>query len=286
MSTKTLLKRIALVAVSAMGFGLLSSVAPATASTTALTVTSIARAGVGASIKIASDSTTITTSEQAHWSLVSAPTGGALATGSGALVAASGTELKSYYTANIAQDTTTGNVLVAGTYTILVWVNTTVGTSGPGGAYPAIGDVVTSHTMTVAGAPSTVTITSPTTAVAAGTANGTFVATLKDANGANTVLTGNEALTLKAVQGTAVPAAGVVSIGTTVGTALAAADTTAESAAAQAITSVATAGVGVTGSNIGTSKYTFSVGNTVANTTTITVAGAHLQQDLHLLQEL
>jgi hypothetical protein len=209
MSTKTLRKRIALVAVSAMGIGLLSSVVPANAAgTSTITVTSIARAGVGATIKIVSDTTTITTSEFAHWSLVSAPTtptAGTLATGAGALVAAS---TGSYYTANITADGS--NILVAGTYNILVWVNTNTGTSGSGGAYPAVGDVATTHSITVAGAPTSATVTSPTGSVAAGTANGLFTAVLKDANGANTVLSGNETLTVKAVQGTSVPAAGVV----------------------------------------------------------------------------
>jgi len=133
MSTKTLLKRIALVAVSAMGFGLLSSVAPATASTTALTVTSTARAGVGATITFTSDSAT--TTEIVHWSLISAPTGGTFATGKGTLVATTG---GSKFTANVAHDTNSSN-LVAGTYTLLVWANATDSTSGSGGAFPAIG---------------------------------------------------------------------------------------------------------------------------------------------------
>jgi hypothetical protein len=159
MSTKTLLKRIALVAVSAMGFGLLSSVAPASASTTALTITSTARAGVGATITITSDSATAT--EHLHWSLISAPTGGTFATGAGQL---DGSGTTSDYTVNVTHDTNTSN-LVAGTYTLLVWANAISGnTAGAGKTYPNIGDVTTTHTMIVAGAPSSVAVTSPTAA--------------------------------------------------------------------------------------------------------------------------
>jgi hypothetical protein len=262
MSTKTLLKRIALVAVSAMGIGLLSSVVPANAAgTSTITVTSIARAGLGATIKIVSDTTTITTSEQAHWSLISAPTGGALATGSGALVAAS---TGSNYTANVTEDTTAGNNLVAGTYSILVWVNTTSGTSGNGGAYPAIGDVATTHTMTVAGGPSSVVVTSPATSVAAGsTANGKFVATVKDANGANTFLTTNEVLTIKATS---------LVTGTILAKPTAVTGTETLTSTVQALTT----SIGAVNSGTWVNNYTFYVANSAATTTTVTVGGGQL----------
>ena len=103
MSTKTTFKRIALVAVAALSTGVLTSVAPASAVTTALTVTSTARAGVGATITFTSDSAT--TTEIVHWSLISAPTGGTFATGKGTLVATTG---GSKFTANVAQDTSAG----------------------------------------------------------------------------------------------------------------------------------------------------------------------------------
>ena len=85
MSTKTSFKRIALVAVTAMGFGLLSSVAPASAADTERDATSItvgayspARVGVSSSIPVtfalpsatATGDTTIIVAK-----LTSAPTG-------------------------------------------------------------------------------------------------------------------------------------------------------------------------------------------------------------------
>ena len=48
MSTKTTFKRIALVTVAALGFGVLTSVVPANAAgTSAITVSGMARAGLG-----------------------------------------------------------------------------------------------------------------------------------------------------------------------------------------------------------------------------------------------
>ena len=79
MSTKTSIKRIALVAVSALGFGLLSSVAPASAAaSTTLSVSGIARAGVGLQLTSTKDGGD---SEYLHVVATGAlPSGGAFAT--------------------------------------------------------------------------------------------------------------------------------------------------------------------------------------------------------------
>ena len=112
MSTKTTFKRIALVTVAALGFGVLTSVVPANAAaTSSLTVSGIARAGVGYNLTFTSDSTTNTTSEYVHWvQTATTSTAGVVTTGSGLLVAAAG---GSTYTVSAA-----GTTFTAGTYSV------------------------------------------------------------------------------------------------------------------------------------------------------------------------
>jgi hypothetical protein len=237
MSTKTLRKRIALVAVSALGFGLLS-VAPSSAAvtqSTALTATGVARDAVGMTITFTGNAAvtgtdTVQVQEYAHYRLVATtavpvataqpiavPTGQvALGLLTNATVA-----LRNKGTVDLAHDGTATN-LRPGTYTFLAWVNTTNNASE---AAPGASDVTTRFTVTVAGAPASITLTSPAAAVAASaTTNAAYVATVKDANGVNTLLGASETVTVRATY-----TAGAVVIDTTTaraGTSLATSSTT------------------------------------------------------------
>jgi len=217
MSTKTTFKRVALVAVAALGFGVLTSVAPASAATNAATgftigTSSPARVGVVSTTPItvthaataASQSDTITVSAKitsapdtskvitdtntAALGLTFAqPTNGLAVANTYAIGGASGiitqpnsstAKTSSATWLNFAAD-------VAGTYTILV---------SAGSSY-TVGAVSTSYTITTSGAPASMTLSSLGGNVVTGGSNGQILGmTLKDAAGNATVIAANEAV--------------------------------------------------------------------------------------------
>ncbi len=231
MSTKTTIKRIALVAVSALGLGVLTSVAPASAATVTATGVSAgavgpARVGVATTVRIAithaaaaatTDTMVVTATLTAKPTL---STGTVLDLNAGGASSATLTRLGNTYanatfasnpsasatvssgTAAVASTTATTNYVdvaltpdVAGTYTYLVSV---------GNSTYVAGDKSVAVTITTAGAPATATMTTIASAIAANGANGSPIkVVLKDANGNVTKPDANEAITLSVTTGSA-----------------------------------------------------------------------------------
>ena len=224
MSTKTTFKRIALVAVAALGFGVLTSVAPASAvgandNITAITAGTSAPARVG----VSTGGTTITithpeTATPGYYETVTAQITSAPATSVDAALAFSAATSKpltsSAYTAStktawtaasmagiasaygkVAASSKTTNITlklnadVAGSYTILVTAN-----AAAGGGFTA-GKLSTSYTITTAGTPTSITAASVAGSVTTSGRYGQIHSfTLKDAAGNATVLGTNESI--------------------------------------------------------------------------------------------
>jgi hypothetical protein len=233
MSTKTTFKRVALVTVAALGFGLLSSVAPASAGlvTTATAVTPgtvpPARTGVAAVIPVtvsipnaASDSYTVAAQ------VTSAPSGsksyGASSSGTG-FISLSGVSSSSTLGAStgVAGSTTGGlgasanadfayaGAVASGTATSMsVNVNFTADVAGTytimvsaNNTTFTAGNPAATFTVVVAGAPTVATVTPVTSSVAEGGVTVVKV-TLKDANGVATIPGSGESIVLTASGGT------------------------------------------------------------------------------------
>jgi len=219
MSTKTTFKRVALVAVAALGLGVLTSVAPASAATadvTSITAGTSAPARVG----VASGTTTLTVAHRAQSDsytvtaqITSAPTGSAdaildFAAGTGTTINAETTATKTASAkvgtlttsevadADISATGTTGASTVtlaitpdvAGTYTILV----AVGGSATTGF--AAGNKSVSYTVTTAGTPTALTLASSAGSVTSTGLGQIFSLSMKDAAGNATVLGLNESI--------------------------------------------------------------------------------------------
>jgi len=280
MSTKTLRKRIALVAVSAMGFGLLTAVpsSAAVVQSTSISATGIARAGVGMTITFTGNASVTGTDtawaqEYAHYKLVSstatpvaanepiviAPGRVALGLRNGATPTDLQLAARNKGIVDITHNAGTDN-LRPGVYTFLTWVNTTNSSmSAPGAS-----DVAARFSVTVAGAPASITLTSPAAAVAASaTTNAAYVATLKDANGVDTLFGTSETVTVRATY-----TAGAVVIDTTT------------ARAGSSLASSTTTGTPLTSSNAVASgtgfinNWSFALANSAAALTTVSVAGA------------
>jgi trimeric autotransporter adhesin len=236
MSTKTTFKRVALVAVAALGLGVLTSVAPATAASSDVTAVS-AGTSAPARVGVIGGSTTITLTVPATTTAIdvtaqitsapatstaatltfaastgsTAPVGGtytdtSTATGSYlAAIDATGVAQAANFAAHATAATTTLSLKikadVAGTYQILVAVG---GSSATG--YSA-GLKSVAYSITTAGAPAALSLNSyagkvvslTTANAAAGVAlygGQLFALTMKDANGNATVLGLNEAIAL------------------------------------------------------------------------------------------
>jgi len=216
MSTKTLRKRIALVAVSALGFGLLSAMPSSAvvgtadnadeAKSIASVTVPLVRVGDTKAVTVTlnygtavTDSYTVGTDTPIAGSLVrarvmTAPTGGAVGTTvvDSGLLTSGVVETVTAVTATIS---TTFNITptVAGTYTLLVWVDE----SGVAGndTVPLVTDRQTTVSFSTAGAPATVNFASTAKSGKSGVATPTsFGFTLKDAAGNNTYLLAGETL--------------------------------------------------------------------------------------------
>jgi len=220
MSTKTTFKRVALVAVAALGLGVLTSVAPASAATadvTAITAGASAPARVG----VLSGTTTLTVAHRAQSDsytvtaqITAAPStssvaGLTFAAGTGTTATVSDVATKTgaaklnavltadeVASADVTATGTTGastltlsiNPDVAGTYTILVAVggNTTTGF--------AAGNKSVSYTVTTAGTPTALTLASSAGSVTSAGLGQIFSLSMKDAAGNATVLGLNESI--------------------------------------------------------------------------------------------
>jgi hypothetical protein len=224
MSTKTTFKRIALVAVAALGFGVLTSVSPASAvgandNITAITAGTSAPARVG----VSTGGTTITithpeTATPGYYETVTAQITSAPATSVDAVLTFSAATSKpltsATYTASsktawtaasmagiasaygkVAASSKTSNISlklnadVAGTYTILVTAN-----AAAGGGFTA-GKISTNYTITTAGAPTSITAAAVAGSVTTSGRYGQIHSfSLKDAAGNATVLGTNESI--------------------------------------------------------------------------------------------
>jgi trimeric autotransporter adhesin len=221
MSTKTLRKRIALVAVSAMGFGLLT-VAPSANATiyssgaavadnaAAIASVTVAPVRIGDTRNVtvnltygtAADTYTAGTDTANAGAVVRArmltgPTGGSIGgltvETSGAITAAPESRATGVTTVATVSPTIGVRPTVAGTYTLLVWVDETTGTDND--AFPLVSSLQTTVTFTTAGAPATVNFTTAAKSGMAGrTTAGSFPFTLRDAAGNLTYLVTGETL--------------------------------------------------------------------------------------------
>jgi len=225
MSTKTSIKRVALVAVSALVLGVLTSVAPASAASSDVTAVS-AGASAPARVGVLSGATNITltvpatttgidvsaqitsapaTSTKAGltWAAGSAaataPAGGTYsdtATVTGSTLATLDTTGVAFASGVTAHGTSATTVLklsinpdVAGTYQVLV----AVGGSATAGYSAGLKSAV--YTITTAGTPATIALTKLAGTIVGGATNGAVLGvSLKDANGNATVLGLNEAI--------------------------------------------------------------------------------------------
>jgi trimeric autotransporter adhesin len=211
MSTKTTFKRVALVAVASLGFGVLTSVAPASAAVTALTAgtSSPSRIGVESLTTITPTLTTGhgTTTFVAAAKITAAPATSKAMTDtntstlgvifktrssagqvSNLAYVAGGASATITPTSETASSFSLGFTAdVAGTYTILV------STNASGTAYAA-GDPSVAVTITTAGAPTSITLARTGNIVEGATFGAVMSVSLKDANGIATVLGQNESL--------------------------------------------------------------------------------------------
>ncbi len=230
MSTKTTFKRIALVAVAAMGFGVLTSIAPASAAANANITAITAGTPAPARVLVASGATTITVShaettgdvgvDTVTAQITSAPTGSVNAAlsfsalteakggpnGTGTYTASTKTNqletgnagvARAVFAPNrLAKFTTTQlelkiNADIAGTYQILVTAD------ADSAAGFSAGKLSTTYTITTAGAPTSLTISRLSGAIVGGAAEDfglNLGISLKDAAGNATVLGLNESL--------------------------------------------------------------------------------------------
>jgi hypothetical protein len=227
MSTKTTFKRIALVAVAALGFGVLTSVAPATAAANA-NITAITAGTSGpARVLVSSGATTITVThaettgdvgvDTVTAQITSAPTGSinAVLTFSASAESLGGPNGTGTYTASTKTDQLTAanagvavavvapnrlatlkttklkvslNADIAGTYTILVTAD-----AASAAGYSA-GKISTAYTITTAGAPTVLTATAVAGTVTTAGLGQIFSLSMKDAAGNATILGLNESV--------------------------------------------------------------------------------------------
>ena len=215
MSTKTLRKRIALVAVSAMGFGLLTVTPSANAAifatgggvvadnAAAISSVTVAPVRIGDSqnvtVKLSYGTTadtytvgndTANAGAVVRARVLTGPTAGAIgmAVETSALVTTfANTQATGSTTVASISPTVAINPSVAGTYTLLVWVDES-NTGGSNNSFPEVADLQTTVSFTTAGTPATVTLAASKSGKAGATTPGVFAFTLKDAAGNLTYL--------------------------------------------------------------------------------------------------
>jgi len=226
MSIKTAYKRIALIAVTALGFGLLSS-APSQAvydaNNSSMSCSAVGRVGVGIEFLVKSTGSVtngfeFTTATYIQAQLTDAPAAAGLVAPESVYLS---TGLASS-TPALRNDSITANQItahnlggfarfllaagdgdsyLAGTYNFLLWATTTAGATP---AKFASGNVSCRVSVTLAGAPAAFTLTaSSASADSATIANTALEATISDAAGNPTLLTGSETFTVGSNNGAA-----------------------------------------------------------------------------------
>jgi hypothetical protein len=226
MSIKTAYKRIALVAVAALGMGLLSSgpsQAAYNATNSSMSCTAVGRVGVGIEFLVKStgsiaDGFDLNGSSYIQTQLTDAPAGAGIVAPEAAYAS---TGVMSS-TSALRNDSITSNVVVAhnlggysrfllaandgdsyvaGTYSFLLWATTTAGAQP---AKWASGNASCRVSVTLAGAPASFALTASSASADSSTVANTYLeATIKDAAGNPTLLTGTETFTVGANTGSA-----------------------------------------------------------------------------------
>jgi hypothetical protein len=199
MSTKTyLLKRIAQTAVVALVGGLLAMVSPAAnaATNSSISGSCVARGGYGGVIKVNvnGDNTTGIYAVQTAVTPIAGVAASSLTVDSTVITAVGDTGTAS--TALLLNaDTVTTQMA---TLTYLVWWDT----DRSAGSSPNTGDLTANVTCTVAGAPTSFSLSSSSASIAA-TESATFTVTPKDASGVTTLLNQTDTFTVTSGSGTA-----------------------------------------------------------------------------------
>jgi hypothetical protein len=199
MSTKTyLLKRIAQTAVVALVGGLLAMVSPAAnaATNSSISGSCVARGGYGGVIKVNvnGDNTTGIYAVQTAVTPIAGVAASSLTVASNVIstVPDTGTAATALI---LAPDTVTTQMA---TLTYLVWWDT----DRSAGSSPNTGDLTANVTCTVAGAPTSFSLSSSSASIAA-TESATFTVTPKDASGVTTLLNQTDTFTVTSGSGTA-----------------------------------------------------------------------------------
>jgi len=199
MSTKTsLLKRIAQTAVVALVGGLLATVSPVAnaASNSSISGSCVARGGYGGVIKVNvnGDNTTGIYAVQTAVTPIAGVAASSLTVDSTVLTTVGDTGTSSTAIL-LSPDTVTTQMA---TLTYLIWWDT----DRSAGASPNTGDLTANVTCTVAGAPTSFSLSSSSASIAA-TESATFTVTPKDANSVTTLLNQTDTFTVTSGSGTA-----------------------------------------------------------------------------------
>ena len=226
MSIKTAYKRIALIAVSALGFGLLSSApsqAAYNANNSSMSCSAVGRVGVGIEFLVKSTGSVtngfeFTTATYIQTQLTDAPaaagvvapeaayasTGLASSTSALRNDSITATQITAHNLGGYARFKLLagdGDSYLAGTYNFLLWATTTAGATP---AKYASGNVSCRVSVTLAGAPAAFTLASSSASADSSTVATTALeATISDASGNPTLLTGTETFTVGANNGAA-----------------------------------------------------------------------------------
>jgi len=298
MSTKTTFKRVALVTVAALGFGVLTSVAPASAATiapTGITAGSVGptRVGMPTTVTFAVVHPVAATANDTFTATATLTTKPALSTGTviqvvnGATSEATITRLNraaaSVYanaavsgsSASATVSTGTATVVSISTTTSYVSVTLTPDVEGTyqfllstGNATYTAGDKSAVVSITTAGAPATVAMTTIASTIATGGTHGSPIkVVLKDANGVVTKPTATEGINLTVTTGSAL-FAGAATL------AIASADFASGSTVVKIQDATASDTVVVTSSGAGTLGSTTTLASTLAMTSSKTSATA------------
>jgi hypothetical protein len=290
MSTKTIFKRLALVVVSALGLGMMTSVsanAAYVAGSTTISASAVGRVGVGIDILVTSGNQSSTvnalsTSDFVHVKMLSAPSsagtlqlnsayssvaGGAAFVNDSVSVASALADGTAYIT---LRQTANADTYTAGTYEFLVWADATEG----GTNSPAATASQARISVTLGGSPARIVwdATSATADSSSVTTN-RVAATIQDANGVATILNNlsNETLTVRTNR----TAAGFARIADTITVAgVSTVDSTAANQYSSTLINLGTAATNAGASlRMLKSRVEFYVGNSSTTTTTFTILG-------------
>jgi len=278
MSVKTVLKRVALSTVAALGAGLLaSSPAPAAyvAGSTTLTASAVGRVGYGIDILVHSGNSASATnnaldaSSYIHTKIVGVSNADVRTTFLDSTTVSTANAVGGAYIT--LHRTAPGDTYLAGTYDFLIWANTTSSNE----ANPAATDSVARVSVTLGGNPASFTWDATSATADSSSVTTTLIrATIKDANGVATILDGSTSETFTLRNNRTAPGFAIIA-----DTISATGVTTVDSTVANQLT----AGFIPLGANVSTnhlghnrllnSQVQFYVGNSSSTTTTFTIYG-------------